>query len=982
MSERDAGDDATLREASDEAGDDATGATHREGPGARRSGSRAPAVGDAADQEEPRLAPGTLIGRYVVVDVLGAGGMGVVYTAQDPELDRKVAIKLLQAQHGVGSESGGQSWLLREAQAMARLAHPNVVAVHDVGEMPGDRVFVAMELVEGMTLRAWLRSPRSWREVLHVMRAAGAGLAAAHAAGLVHRDFKPDNVLVGNDGRVRVMDFGLARLHSTDGDEAADRTSDLQIEAKSPLSERLTMTGAVLGTPAYMAPEIYRGQGADVLADQFAFGVALYEALYRARPFKRRDLVGGTATPPKPPANAKVPAWLEKIVLRTITLDPRRRFASMEEVLAALANDPTAGRRRLAIAGALVVVCGGAVVGAFALRGGDGVAAPEPCTDAATRLTGVWDPPAHTRLEAAFGKVGKPFVADTIRGTETTLDAYAASWVAMRTEACKATRVHGSQTEEVLTLRMACLDTRLVELEALVGLFVAADEPLVLGAVGAAQKLSSLTECADVPALLSPDPLPKDPAARAQVTSLQGKLAAARALYKASRIEDTLARTTAITADVTRLGHLPTEAGLHLMTGQALWVLKGPEAGEPELRKAVLAAEAGKADGIKVEALLQLTNLANGAGQFDVATDRLQQATAGLARLGTNWDLKVRVLASEALLALRQNQHAKAMEVAHRAVEVAEHHTESPSFSYALLVEATILNAASHSKEALVNFKKVLAYQDALGHRRIDVATTLQTMATAELSVGQVEDAITHLRSALEIEEAIYGPQSRDVASALNALSAAQVMKGDLEPALASAQRALAITTQLPGQNEELYASVLGQIADTLTNLKRPKEAIEHLDRAIEIQTKRLGAAHIQTLATMLTKCDAQRAALDLPGAERTCRGALAAAETAFGHDNVLLFLFLVHTGLVLQDAKQAREASTLYERALKLGANDESDVYYVQMLDARAHWDLGDHARAIELARKARDGFTALGEIKREQAHEAELWLARLAAR
>ncbi len=928
--------------------------------------------------DEDRLPPGTLIGRYVVVDVLGAGGMGVVYTAQDPDLDRKVAIKLLQAQHGVGSESGGQSWLLREAQAMARLAHPNVVAVHDVGEMPGDRVFVAMELVEGMTLRAWLRSPRSWREVLHVMRAAGAGLAAAHAAGLVHRDFKPDNVLVGNDGRVRVMDFGLARLNSTEGDEAEERTSDLQIEARSPLSERLTMTGAVLGTPAYMAPEIYRGQGADVLADQFAFGVALYEALYRARPFKRRDLVGGTATPPKPPASAKVPAWLERIVLRAITLEPTRRFASMDEVLAMLAQDPTAGRRRLAIAGALVVVCGGALIGALALRGGGrSSAAPEPCTDAGTRLAGVWDSPAHTRLEAAFGKVGKPFVADTIRGTEKTLDAYAASWVTMRTEACKATRVHGSQTEEVLTLRMACLETRLAELEALVGLFAAADEPLVLGAVGAAQKLSTLTECADVPALLSPDPLPKDPAARAQVTALQGKLAAARAMYKASRIEDTLARTTAIAADVTRLGHLPTEAGLHLMTGQALWVLKGPEAGEPELRKAVLAAEAGKADGIKVEALLQLTNLANGAGQFDVATDRLQQATAGLARLGTNWDLKVRVLASEALLDLRQNQHAKAMEVARRAVEVAEHHTESPSFSYALLVEATILNAASHSKEALVNFKKVLAYQDALGHRRIDVATTLQTMATAELSVGQVEDAITHLRSALEIQEAIYGPESRDVASALNALSAAQVMKGDLEPALASAQRALAIATHLPGQNEELYASVLGQIADTLTNLKRPREAIVHLDRAIEIQTARLGAAHIQTLATMLTKCDAQRAAQVLPAAEITCRRALAAAETAFGHDNVLLFLFLVHTGLVLQDAKQPREASALYERALKLGANDESDAYYVEMLDARAHWELGDHARALELARKARDGFTQLGEVKREQAHEAELWLA-----
>src|SRR5438067_6589381 len=170
--------------------------TKREGPGERPVRS------------DERLERGTLVGRYVVLDVVGSGGMGVVYAAFDPELDRKVAIKLLQAKPG-GSDSGGdQAWIVREAQAMARLAHPNVVAVYDVGTLPGDRVFVAMELVEGETLRAWLKTPRRWPEVLETMRAAGGGLAAAHAAGLVHRDFKPENTIVGKDGRVRVMDFG------------------------------------------------------------------------------------------------------------------------------------------------------------------------------------------------------------------------------------------------------------------------------------------------------------------------------------------------------------------------------------------------------------------------------------------------------------------------------------------------------------------------------------------------------------------------------------------------------------------------------------------------------------------------------------------------------------------------------------------------------------------------------------------------------
>ncbi len=261
-------------------------ATRREGTGDRVR----PAREDT--EAEAHLPRGTLVGRYVVLDVLGEGGMGVVYRAFDPELDRMVAVKLLQAKPG-GSQSaaGGQAWLLREAQALARLSHPNVVAVHDVGSLPGDQVFVAMELVAGKTLREWLKTPRSWRDVMPIMLEAGAGLVAAHHAHLIHRDFKPDNVIVGEDGRARVMDFGLARLRPDDAEPTpASRSSDLQIESRSPLTAELTIAGTVVGTPAYMAPELYRGEGAGARSDQFAFGVALYEALFRARPYKRDEL--------------------------------------------------------------------------------------------------------------------------------------------------------------------------------------------------------------------------------------------------------------------------------------------------------------------------------------------------------------------------------------------------------------------------------------------------------------------------------------------------------------------------------------------------------------------------------------------------------------------------------------------------------------------------------------------------------------------
>ena len=232
-----------------------------------------------------------MVGRYVVIGKLGAGGMGVVYAAYDPELDRKVAVKLLRA--GVGASVDARTRLLREAQALARLAHPNVVAVHDTGSV-GERVWLAMEFIDGQTLAAWCAAQpqrRSrWREVLAVMMRAGRGLQAAHAAGLVHRDFKPDNVMVGVDGRVCVMDLGLAR-HDRNGSTRAGEPAWHPGAGQGVLSLHLTQAGAVMGTPSYMAPEQFEGAEVTPAADVFAFSVTLWEALYGVRPFAGETIV-------------------------------------------------------------------------------------------------------------------------------------------------------------------------------------------------------------------------------------------------------------------------------------------------------------------------------------------------------------------------------------------------------------------------------------------------------------------------------------------------------------------------------------------------------------------------------------------------------------------------------------------------------------------------------------------------------------------
>ncbi|MFY0532801.1 protein kinase domain-containing protein [Nannocystis pusilla] len=285
------------------------------------------------------------LGRYRLLERLGAGGMGIVYAAYDARLERKLALKLLRPSRLGSAEAVART--LREARALARLSHPHVVHVYEVGELDGREIFVAMEHLAGPTLRAWLDAePRPWPEVLAVFRQAGEGLAAAHAHGIVHRDFKPHNAMFGADGRVRVLDFGLAQV-----DGAAEAREPLAAANPDDLPRTLTSTGALLGTPAYMAPEQLAGHKGDARSDQFSFCVALYEALYGHRPFagetlgELADSVSSERVTP-PPRSTDVPAWVRAALLRGLRADPERRWPSMTELLAALSGDPAARRRR------------------------------------------------------------------------------------------------------------------------------------------------------------------------------------------------------------------------------------------------------------------------------------------------------------------------------------------------------------------------------------------------------------------------------------------------------------------------------------------------------------------------------------------------------------------------------------------------------------------------------------------------------------
>ena len=289
-------------------------------------------------------APGKL-GRFNVLRTLGEGGMGVVYAAYDEELDRKIAIKVLR-DSSQGSDARAR--MLREAQAMARLSHPNVVQVHDVGEHAG-QIYVAMEFVKGTTLRAWLEEqPRTWQQIRDMFVQAGRGLAAAHAEGIVHRDFKPDNVLVGTDGRARVADFGLAGAGGPPPGASGEAPVP-SLGRGSAFSTSLTMAGTIMGTPAYMSPEQHNGAATDARSDQFSFCVALWGAVYGQQPFAGESVIDlaeavTTGALVEPTSRGQVPDWLHAALLRGLATEPAARFATIDALLAAITVDLAAPR--------------------------------------------------------------------------------------------------------------------------------------------------------------------------------------------------------------------------------------------------------------------------------------------------------------------------------------------------------------------------------------------------------------------------------------------------------------------------------------------------------------------------------------------------------------------------------------------------------------------------------------------------------------
>jgi tetratricopeptide (TPR) repeat protein len=867
------------------------------------------------------LARGAALGRYLVLDKIGEGGMGVVYAAFDPELDRKVAIKVLQTAEA-GESSGGQAWLLREAQALARLQHPNVVAVHDVGTLAEDQIFVAMELVDGVTMRAWLKDqPRMWREVVPVMRAAGAGLAAAHQAGLVHRDFKPENVLVGKDGRVRVMDFGLARLHALD-------ESEPHVETKSPLTAELTLAGHVVGTPAYMAPELYRGQPADARSDQFSFGVTLFEALFRVRPYDRKELQGKTAGKPKIPSDTRVPAALQKVALQALALAPEQRFASMDELLGELARDPLARRRNALLAGAGVLALGGAI-GATMLVAGHHA---QRCEGLEHRLDGTWDAAIKQRVREAYNATKLPFAGQAYADLERAIDVYTSEWVATARESCEATRVRGDQTEEVLSLRQECLDQRLDGVGALARIATEPTKVLVEKGGAGVRDLQPIATCGNVAALRAQVGPP--PEAEAAVRELNKKLADAEANIIAGNYVAAGAAALAASRKADEIHFMPLKAQAELMRGLTLAAVQSFDEARKVLSDATLLALTGRRDDIAAHGALTLAMIdAQNGGKPDAAKVWFAVAKAENKRYGSDASMTLHEYEIEGVIAGMTGDSAGAVAAHEKAFTGVRgiYGDENPMIWEDESIYATSISRMLDFGGAAHHYEHALKLRESVvGPDHPDVALELSNLGACYTRLRDPRGKAT-LERALAIREKAFGKGHPAVVPTLQNLAENLRTFGDAQAAQPVGERSVRISRALPGVEHPLFHNAATDYVQTLAALGRFADAHALLDEVLPIE-KRTGSA---------IRPDTEGAA-----------AVLALAEHAWA-----------------DAAAHAKEADAGYEAA---GGKDDPNRWWALSMLGRAQLELGkpDEARAsVETA-------IAIGE--RAHLHEADLADAR----
>jgi serine/threonine protein kinase/tetratricopeptide (TPR) repeat protein len=777
-------------------------------------------------------ASAVTIGRFRVLEEIGAGGMGRVFAAYDDQLDRRVAVKVVDRDRG-GDD--GHARLRREAQALGRLAHPNVVAVHEVGEHAG-QVFVAMEYVLGNTLRAWIESePRTPGEILAVYVQAGRGLEAAHVAGILHRDFKPDNVMVGDDGRVRVLDFGLAR--GVDGDAAAElaRTRETR---PAELDTSLTQTGTVMGTPSYMAAEQHQGRPVDARTDQYSFCVALWEALYREHPYGgdtyealARNVVAGDLRQPRRTVGS---ARLRETLARGLAATPEARHPDMSSLVTRLERElnPRSGRpRRLAAASVLVAGVG---VAAFVGLGSDRPQPLETCAATTVRLAGLWDDATRETLRAKYREdPARPFIAGSYRSFERSMNDLSDAWTSQYESACADIGATDQTVRRLAVRRLDCLDRGL----SVLGVWAAtaaSTEPMVFARAYTGELgMRETIVCTNDAVVRSMPAAPADEAMAKRVQAIERDVQLAVAARTSGDLrvaldlaEDALRRTESV-------DYAPLRSEALAVLARTKLDLQHPDA-EPAVAAAMRSAEASGHDIVELDILLA-------RARTKPLDETLARLDAVVERLGSPPEAQARVALARARAAFLHGTREQGSELAREAVQ---------------------------------------AFADDERLTAVLRARVLEGIASGQFGVDDGAERVRGATRAIEILEADLGPQHPITALHRDFRAFALDGLGKTEEALAEWEELIRILGVAYPEGHKRTGWALHQKAIAQIELGQLGKAHETLLQAEAMLSATLGPTHTETVRGPTARL-IQFSALtgDEAGTRRRIRDALASGS-------------------------------------------------------------------------------------------------------
>ncbi len=947
--------------------------------------------GNAPVTEAPIHVPELLLQRYEVREQLGSGALGLVYAAWDPKLQRRVAVKLVRPKYRKRSKAEKvRARVLREAQSLARLSHPNVVAVYDFGryddpeEAAGAGVFLAMELLDGQTLAAWAQTPRTLQEITKVFVEAGHGLAAAHATELVHRDFKPDNVMVTREGTTKVLDFGLARgpEPSTESISVASG-SDLHWESDIVLDhERLTQTGVVLGTPRYMAPEQYAGADVGPAADQFSFCLAFLEAVQQREVFagetygelasaKRR----GAMRPP--PAPDRTPSWLRRVLERGLHPDPTSRWRSMEHLLAALERGPARAQRRW------LMGAGAAAIGLTAASIGWGATRDDDCGSGSRQLDSVWNDDVRSQADVAFDRVGRAYGAQTWSKVEERVDSYTQRWQNTYVDVCEA-RGEGQLDDRTFDTRMSCLRRGEASLSALLELFAQPDETVAQRAVAMTSALPNPQSCGRQRGERGPVETNVDPAVAGVTAEVRGALARIDALARAGRFVSARERLEAAAATIETLDAPMLEAELALAEGALETGAARFEAAERALERALLGAQSNGYDEIAAEAAISLVECVGIDQARHVAGLRLVgRAEAWVERIGQPTAQSSRLLGAHGRVLNLASQYDEAQTVLESALNLLLSTPERDDLELAEALSnlATNLRSLGRFDQAIARMREAHSIVErVLGPNHPTTATYLLHLSDVQLGAEDLSGARLGYQRAIERFEAGLGPEHPRVAQAL--LGWGEILGDERKYAEAGAafERARAIYAGAFGTDDVRVARSLSALSKNELRQNHHDAALTHLRAALEIYENTLGSDHHRVGEVLASMSWQLRMTGDRQAGREYLARAYAILKERVGEDHPSSARAYMLMGYMSIDEGKLFEAEAFFRRALTYAETHNGSDHPSA---ARAMYGLcnvlqrrDEHEEAELLLRRVLDILYDLGEtgVFRTQARR-RLW-------